>query len=135
MPEGSQMEGECHCMLHMPFSSNDSLRLKNNPSRCVISGFCCGVNEIFAVIGFYTAQICSLLLTLWDWYDVPKMTVTNYQSMLRKIPEGWKSHPSRHLQWLVSILTFSASFIFDVFWNVCHSVAQIYQSFRGCYCL
>jgi len=60
------MEGECHCMLHMPFSSNDSLRLKNHPSRCVISGFCCGVNEIFAFIGFYTAQIGSSLLTLWD---------------------------------------------------------------------
>jgi hypothetical protein len=66
MPEGSQMEGECHCMLHMTFFSNDSLRLKNNPSRWVISGFCCGVNEIFAVIGFYTAQISSSLLTLWN---------------------------------------------------------------------
>jgi len=53
-------------MLHMTFSSNDSLRLKNNPGRCVISGFYCGVNEIFAVIGFYTAQICSSLLTLWN---------------------------------------------------------------------
>jgi hypothetical protein len=50
------------------------LRLKYHPSRCAISGFCCGVNEIFAVIGFYTAQIGSLLLTLWDWYDVPTMT-------------------------------------------------------------
>lgn len=128
------MEEECHCMLHMPFSSSDSLRLKYHPSRCVISGFCCGVNEIFIVIGFYTTQIGSSLLTLWEWQDVPTMTVTNCQSVLPKIPEEWKSHPSRYLQGLVSILTFSASFIFDEFWYVCQIVAEIYQPFRGYYC-
>jgi len=32
----------------------------------VILGFCHGVNEIYIVLGFYTAYIGTLLLTFWE---------------------------------------------------------------------
>jgi hypothetical protein len=37
-----------------------------NSLACVISGFSRGVNKIFALLGFYAAQIVSLLSTFRD---------------------------------------------------------------------
>jgi len=64
-----------------------------------ISGFCCGINGFFAVLGCYAAHIGSYLLMLWDSLLVPsyrvkmrliacpKTSVNNYKSMLCNIPE------------------------------------------------
>jgi hypothetical protein len=73
----------------------------------VISGFRCGVNEIFALVGCYAAQIGSQLPTFRDNLSVPSSRATvvtledgtdtlsrnvgNYQYMLRNIPEDRRS--------------------------------------------
>jgi hypothetical protein len=39
---------------------------KDHEGTCVILGFCHGVNEIYIVLGFYTAYIGTLLLAFWE---------------------------------------------------------------------
>jgi len=39
---------------------------KHHEGTCVILGFCHGVNEIYIVLGFYTAYIGTLLLMFWE---------------------------------------------------------------------
>jgi hypothetical protein len=43
----------------------------------VISGFCLGVNEIFAVLGGYVSYISSLLLMFWDNLSAPSSVVSS----------------------------------------------------------
>jgi hypothetical protein len=69
----------------------------------MISGFNCGVNESFTLLGCYAAKIGIYLPTFWDNLSVPssrvkqsrkmgqlgcsETLVNKYQSTLRNIPE------------------------------------------------
>jgi hypothetical protein len=98
---------------HLPHGKGSFCRMKLpqawNQLLCMTSSFCCSVNEIFTLLGLYAASqhrlvgsyilqqpVCSNLMVThwrlldpcrWDWQVVTKMSVTNYQSMLRNIPE------------------------------------------------
>ena len=69
---------------------------------CVTSGFHRDVNDVFALLGSYTALICSYLPTFWDRISDQnsrfKQSVTNYQPTLRNAPEERRPHtrPSEH---------------------------------------
>jgi len=70
------------------------------------SGFCCNVNEVFTLLGFYAAFIGRWLPMFWDSQSdpfsrvkqsrrligCPETSVTNYQTKLHNIPEEWKPH-------------------------------------------
>jgi hypothetical protein len=90
----------------------------------VVSGFCCGVREIFPLLGFLAAYVGSLLRTFRDNLSVPsswikqsknnagkhcgillglldpigcrETSVTTYPSTLRKIPGERRLHPEIH---------------------------------------
>jgi len=62
----------------------------------MISGFCCGVNEIFTLLGCYAVWIGSWLLsffldclTLEDGACRLFQNVSNYRTMLHSISEDW----------------------------------------------
>ena len=62
----------------------------------MISGFCRDVNEICDLLGFYTAQSGKPVLTFQDNLLDPlswvKRLLSNYHSMLCKIPEERRFH-------------------------------------------
>jgi hypothetical protein len=51
--------------------------MKTTLNLCVITVFCHGVNDIFSILGFYTAQIDRLLQMFWDNQLVPFPRVRN----------------------------------------------------------
>jgi hypothetical protein len=80
---------------------------RNRERKCVISGFHRGVNEMCALLRFYTAQNGSFLPTFRDKQSVPssrvkqskkmepiscpEMSVRNYHSTLHEIPKEHRS--------------------------------------------
>jgi hypothetical protein len=72
----------------------------------VISSFCCDVNDIYGLLGFYAAWSANSTLTFWDTLSVPsdgltledhkdrlsQNVVMGYISMLCKIIEQYKSY-------------------------------------------
>jgi hypothetical protein len=57
----------------------------------VISGFRRGVNELSALMGFYTALIISFFTDVSEQSIGPVLNVQAVQSTLRKIPEERRS--------------------------------------------
>ena len=57
-------------------------QIKTTLNLCVITIFCHGVNDIFSLLGFYTAQIARLLQAFWDNQLVPFSRVSNPRRML-----------------------------------------------------
>jgi hypothetical protein len=75
-------------LLTMKLNAHIAMICGKKLSHCVISSFHHGVNEIFTLLGCYTAFIGSLLLM-----GCPESSITNYQSKLHNIPKEQRSQP------------------------------------------